>query len=77
MLPFLKNKKETAVYVAPTTKHMGSESSPMKKAVRALMEAIESKDETAAETAFKDCFQCCESEPHSEAAESTEESEQN
>ncbi len=78
ILPFLKNKKETGVYVQPTTtKHMGGEPSPMQKAIRSLIEAIETKDETAAEAAFKDCFQCCENEPHSEVdAESSDESEQ-
>jgi len=77
VLPFLKRKQETAVST-PIVKHMSNgdtELAPMRKAIRSLIEAIESKDESAAEAAFKECFQCCESAPHEEA-EPTEESEQ-
>jgi hypothetical protein len=51
------------------------EVAPMRKAIRALLDAMDSGNEDAAEQAFKDCFQCCESEPHEEAGdiESSEE----
>lgn len=75
MLPFLKHKKEAAVSV-PSVQHMGGEPSPMIKAARDLIHAVESKDESAVAEAFKACFQECESQPHEEAGEPEEASEQ-
>lgn len=68
MLPFLKNKKDAAVYVAPTTQHIG-EPSPEIKLARNLIKAIEDKDEKGVLEAFKACFQHCESQPHEEYSE--------